>query len=141
MITFESGIYSILLPNPRLGDSEQLNIKTTFLMSMANTVFSYLRKPPNSKWLLSFTDLTDLEYANFITFLENTADLIIAYTDYNAVVWSGIFVNVPLVLETYGRRPCAIIPPPYSEEQEAHQVSVEFEYGPPFDPPVYPSLS
>ena len=134
MVTFQSGSFSIILPNPVLGDSEQLNIKTTFLMSMANTVFSYLRTPQNSKFLLNFVDLTDTEYTNLVTFLENTADSVLQYTDYELVTWYGIITNLPQVLETYGRRPCRTISPPFTEEQEVHRITIEFESGPPLTP-------
>ena len=128
MITFHSGSFSITLPSPRLGDSEQLDIKTNYLMTMDNAVHSYVRTPTNSKLLLTFEDLTDLQYSNLITFLENTVNSTIEYVDYDSVTWHGVIVNTTPVIETYGRRPCT------TGEQEVHRVTIEFESGPPLVP-------
>lgn len=122
MITFASGSLSISLSNPELGDSEQYNLKTSFKLTMDNSMHSYLRTPVNGKFLLSFTDLTDTELLDFITFLENTADLTLEYTDYDNDIWNGIFVNLPQIFETFARRPCD------SGEEEVHRITLEFEY-------------
>ena len=122
MISFSSGGYSIDLPNPELGDSEQYNIKTKFKMAMTGAVFSYKNTPVSSRLLLSFTNLTDANKTALKTFIEDVIGSVITYVDYLSQTWTGYIITNPFEIDTYGRRPCRV-----GGEQEAHKITLEFE--------------
>ena len=101
---------SIQLPNPILGDSEQMDIGTVFQISMAKTVHS-TRKDAHSKLLLNFVDVKQEVFEAFKLWYQGARGLLITYTDYGqpghpelAMVWSGIITNNSLDIVVMGRK-------------------------------------
>jgi len=84
------------LRNPELGNSEQLDLKTQFKITMDGEINSHRRTPMNQKLLLSWVNLTKAKIEEFITFLETSAGDEVRYTDHDANVWRGYILTNPL---------------------------------------------
>lgn len=116
-----SGGY-IDLPNPVLGDNEQLDIKTSFAVTMSKTVHSTKKTPSHSKFLLNFAYLKQTVYQAFITWYQASAGKSITYRDYNNANHVGTILNNPVELTMEGRMTCV----PAGQKQYA-TLTVEFE--------------
>ena len=117
MITFTAGIYNITLPNPILGDSEQLDIKTKFEFSMSRVVHSTKKTTPHSKLLLMFEELTRTKMLEFQTFLINARGTQCTYVDYNSDSRVGAILGDPFEFRYVGSNECG----------ELYSINIEFE--------------
>jgi hypothetical protein len=113
MITFAITGSSVELPNPILGDSEQLQPRVKFEISMSKKVHTTVRPTTHSKLLMTFAALTATEKSNFETWLLAARGKLITYTDYteddegNGVDWEGIILNDPVEFTRVGKNECS----------------------------------
>ena len=99
MVTFSRGGSNATLSNPVLGDSRQLNIKTTFKQTMGGSYYSY-KGSTTYKLLLTFTTITETAKDAFVAFYKANVGNQIIYTDYASVSWIGYFANDNLLVTT-----------------------------------------
>jgi len=104
MITFTSSYGSVQLPNPILGDAEQLNYGTSLKITMSKKVHSTIRNQNHSKFLLTFQNLTVEQVDNFVTWFTGSRGLEHTYTDYNSDDHVGFVLNEPIEFIADGRK-------------------------------------
>ena len=137
MITFTAidSAVSIDLPNPILGDAEQLDIHTRFHITMSKNVHSSLIIPndglstnPNGQnvtLLLTFQSIKQFTYEAFLTFYNTYRGELWEYTNYKGDKYEGYISNSPFEVTANGRYDCESV----SSAGEARQVAtfnVEF---------------
>ena len=93
MITLSCGTSTISLPNPILGDSEQVDTKIKFEYSMSKAVHTTKRTYAHSKLLFSFGSLTTTEKTSLYNFLIAQRGKYVTYTDYNGDAHAGILLG------------------------------------------------
>jgi len=86
---------TIDLPNPILGDTDQLTQVATFGIAMTGRVYSYIMVGDSRKLLLDFTNLNFTEAAKLKDFIYRAVDGDAGYLDQNSVQWRGVFINDP----------------------------------------------
>lgn len=123
MITLATNAQTVTLKNPDLGDTDQLNIKTKFKMSMTSLVYSYLNTPTMTKFLLNFSHVPTASVTALLVVLKDGAGKSFTYTDYNDVAWTVKVMNNPFERSADGRAPC--ISP--SSMNENHSFVLELE--------------
>ena len=111
MITLTSSYGSVQLPNPILGDSEQLNIFTVFQVAMNKDVHTTKKTAPHSRLLLNFVDVKKSIFESLKTWYQNSRGMTVTYTDYASATWTGILVTNTLEINVKGRKDCT----PYLE--------------------------
>ena len=104
MIYFISSIGQVELPNPQLGDPEQLNVSTKLKITMGKDVHSTINPHTDSTFLLTFSNLTTENMLEFKTWFQNSRGLVHTYVDYNSVWYEGFIMNEPVELIADGRR-------------------------------------
>jgi len=95
MIRFTSSSGSVDLPNPILGDPEQLNTFVKYEFSMSKVIRSSIKTASHSKFLLTFDNLTTDEKDAFISFLVAASGKSVTYRDYNSVDHVGLIIGDP----------------------------------------------
>ena len=117
-------IVTVTLPNPVLGDNDQVNIKTKFKTAMDGTVYSYLNTPAITKFLLTFTNVSTALVTQLKEVIDNgaiTGSLgSYTYVDYDGVSHTVQIVNNPLEITSEGRAPC-------NNWNEVHSFTLELE--------------
>ena len=108
------------LPNPILGDGENLDIHTVFGVSMDKSVYSIKHTPSHSDLSLSFEGLTQQQVTDFRTWYLGSRGKQITYTDYEAVDWEGFIVNEPMEQTTIGPKICPT-------NKEVYSMTVQFK--------------
>jgi hypothetical protein len=88
----------IILPNPSLGNSRQLNLKTMVKQNMFGSIYTHRRTPTNSKFLLNFVTMTQLERNALETFYKAWIGQEIRYIDYEIVSWRVRIATTQLVI-------------------------------------------
>ena len=127
MITFTSSFGNVELPNPILGNSEQHNIKTNFELSMSGVINSYKKTPVQSKLLLQFVNITQLQYVAFMAYIIGSRGMTMTYEDYDGVTWTGVIVNEPIEITPDGRKECSGLEPHCAAtNREVASIIVEF---------------
>lgn len=116
---------TIILPNPRFGDSESLRVEVIIKRAINGTRYTYIkRKGTNSRklqWTFKVTRNKSLELKAFIqSYFAST----IVVTDHNDRKWIGNFTNNPFELSTDSRAAPAIAPMPRGESVV---ITLEFE--------------
>jgi hypothetical protein len=91
-------IQLINLPNPQLGNARQLNLKTMIKQNMLGTFYTHLKTPSNSKLILNFEVLTDVERAALESFYIAWVGQEIKYIDYEIVSWRVRIATTQLVI-------------------------------------------
>jgi len=91
---------TLTLRNPELGDSEGLDIKTQFQITMDGSVYSHRRTPENKTLVLAFKNITKAIAAELFDFVLASAGEEVKYTDYHAVIWRGYIVSDPVETAT-----------------------------------------
>ena len=112
-----------VLPNPRLGDSENLRVVVSMKRAMDGTRYTYVKRKGGRKlqWTFKFTRNKGLEVRAFIqSYFASKIKVI----DHNDRVWIGHFINNPFELSTESRAAPAIAPMPRGESQV---ITLEFE--------------
>ncbi len=114
-----------VLPNPRLGDAENLRVAISMKRAMDGTRFTYVkRKGVNSRklqWTFLLTRNKSLEVEAFIkSYFASKIKVI----DHNDRIWLGHFVNNPFEFDTPSRAAPAIAPMPRGESVV---ITLEFE--------------
>jgi len=117
MITLSGGTFSVTLPNPILGDSEQYLLKTDYQISYSWLVHSTVKTIVNSKLLMKFESLTATQKENLEEFITAASGLPIIYTDYLLKTWMGILTNEPFEFIHIGKNEC----------EEIWSIMLEFE--------------
>jgi len=79
---YASPTHSVTLPNPTLGDTEQLDIKVNLKHSMDGTMYSTVKTPATRKFLLDFQLLTLTQKTALVAFLTSYAGEDIKFTDW-----------------------------------------------------------
>lgn len=125
MITFSSTYGNIQMPNPILGDADQFNLGTIYKIAMDNTIHSTKQNRVISTFLLTFDNINQLKYEEFMTWFTSSRGLRVLYVDYNAVIYFGMIKNQPLEITIDGRRYCDHAPSP--DEFEKATITIEFE--------------
>lgn len=95
-----TALQTITLKNPTLGDSRQLNLKTSFKQSMSGAIHSNKQTVTSSKLLLTFSTLDGIECAALKSFYRNAIGQTVLYTDQDAVEWTGIIGSDSLQITT-----------------------------------------
>jgi len=108
MITFYDFLseYEVELPDPILGNSEQLNIKTKFEYSMARQVHSSIKTISHSKLLMTFDLLEDTDKINLESFLLSVRGRVLFYKDYLDETWLGMLLGDPFEFTHVGHNDC-----------------------------------
>lgn len=91
---------SVVLRNPELGDSRQLNLKTMLKQNMAGAIYTHKKTGTNSKYLLTFRTLTLAQKDALISFYGLHVGHSIKYVDYANVSRVCKFANDSLVITT-----------------------------------------
>ena len=112
-----------VLPNPRLGDGENLRAAISMKRAMDGTRYTYIKRKGGRKlqWTFKLTRNKSLEMRAFIqSYFASTIKVI----DHNDRVWVGHFTNNPFELSTESRAAPAIAPMPRGENVV---ITLEFE--------------
>jgi hypothetical protein len=117
MITLESSYMLLSLPDPVLGDSEQIDVHSNIQFTMGMTVRTSLRSGPHNRRLLRFVNLDADQKADFIDFIVNSRNEVIVYTDYLSVAHTGLILPDTLDVTDEGR----------SGDGEHYSITLEFE--------------
>jgi len=125
MINFTSPYGSIDLPDPILGDSEQLNVKTIFNFCMLRRVHSTKRTLSHSVLNLLFAELTTTQKDAFVTFLKGSRGQNSVYTDYDSVAWTGTIIGDPFEFTHVGTKNVEVSG--YCELQDVWSITIQFE--------------
>lgn len=88
---------SVEMPAPALGDSEIIDLKTNFNMSMSGVVYSYIKTNTSSKYHMSFSVLTYDQKEELLAFLDKAMGYEIEMTYHDGTIVDGHFVNDPTV--------------------------------------------
>lgn len=112
-----------IMPNPALGDSENLVAEVAKKHAMDGTLYTYVKRKGRRKlqWTFSLSRNKGLELRAFLQ--AYFASKILA-TDHHGRRWAGFFVNNPFEFETERRAAPAIAPMPRGERQ---RITLEFE--------------
>lgn len=112
-----------VLPNPRLGDAENLRVTVMMKRTMNGTRYTYIRRRGGKKlqWTFRLTRNKSIELRAFITSYFASKIKVI---DHNDRVWVGHFTNNPFELSTESRAAPAIAPMPRGESVA---ITLEFE--------------
>ena len=106
-VTFTSTYGSVTLPNPVLGDSDQVLLNTDIKMSMSGTIrtsrLTFADITNSRRFLLNFVRVTGDKIAEFLDWFENSRDLAHTYTDYNSTAWVGTIMNDPIEVTFNGK--------------------------------------
>jgi hypothetical protein len=92
---YTSPSITLVLPNPILGNADQIEEPFTLDWSASGRVYTYLKSTGDRKLLLTFKDLTFTERANLKLFLYDAINNTSGYLDNLNVQWQGIFINDP----------------------------------------------
>jgi hypothetical protein len=94
MVSFDAieAVVSIDLPNPILGDSDTINLKTKFDFSMSKVVHSTLKTEHSHKFTLRFSNLSTAKMSEFKTFLENARGNLFNYYHYDTRIFSPCLI-------------------------------------------------
>jgi hypothetical protein len=105
---YDTPTNTVTLPNPRLGDSEQVNLKVDLRHSMNGTMYSTYRKPVTKKLLLDFPTLTSAQKVALLAFLTSYAGEDIKYTDWRTVpsTYRVKILNAPIVFKELSAGSC-----------------------------------
>ncbi len=112
-----------VLPNPRLGDAENLRVAISMKRTMDGTRYTYIKRKGGRKlqWTFRLTRNKSLELRAFIqSYFASTIKVI----DHNDRVWVGHLTNNPFELSTESRAAPAIAPMPRGESVV---ITLEFE--------------
>ena len=98
-VTFSSAdpVTEVTLPNPELGNSEALDLKSRFHIAMSAKIFSYFHTPAVMKLSMQFQRLSWSEKEALITFMDATAGGIISLVNWLGETFAGRITNEPLV--------------------------------------------
>ena len=103
MIVFQYQELVVILPNPELDDSKEIDIQTTFYRNMAGSIWSYIKTPASRTLNLLFRSLSRTRALELEYFIIQTAGSTIQYTDFRNQVWSGSIVNSPIDIITVSK--------------------------------------
>lgn len=112
-----------VLPNPRLGDTENLRVAVSMKRTMDGTRYTYVKRKGGRRlqWTFKLTRNKGLEVRAFIqSYFASKVKVI----DHNDRVWIGHFINNPFEFDTPSRAAPAIAPMPRGENQV---ITIEFE--------------
>lgn len=90
----------ITLPNPELGNGEQINLKTMYKQNMYGNIYTYKKTPTNTKLVLNFKTMTRVEAEALKQFYSNWIGQIIEYTTWDSIQWQARIANDSLVVTT-----------------------------------------
>lgn len=95
MITFAGQGTSLVLPSPKLGDKEHIDLRFNYKRMMDGTVRSYKTGNPIISLEFEFQNINRPKILEVVTFVRSTEGKIITYTDYNNLVQTGRLMNLP----------------------------------------------
>jgi hypothetical protein len=98
MLTLTAGVYSLMLPNPKLNNIRHLSTTAVIKRTMANKIWAY-RKGVNKRKLVFDLTINATQKANLLTFINNIAGADITLTDWNSVTYTVKLVSNPLNFE------------------------------------------
>lgn len=91
-----------LLPNPVLGDSDNLLVAILTKRSMDGTLYTYVKKKDGRKRLVFNFQVTRMKGMEVKEFYRSYAASRIKITDHLGRIWVGSFMTSPLELEFTG---------------------------------------
>lgn len=112
-----------VLPNPRLGDAENLRVTVSMKRAMDGTRFTYIKRKGGRKLQWTFR-LTRNKSFELRAFIQSYFASKIKVIDHNDRVFIGHFVNNPFELSAESRAAPAISPMPRGESVV---ITLEFE--------------
>lgn len=124
MITFTSSYGAVNMDNPILGDADQYNLGTIYKITMSKAIHSTKQKDVISTFLLTFDNVIQSKYVEFMDWFVGSRGLVITYNDYNGVDYTGIIKNEPLEVTIDGKRYCDLAS---ADEFEKATITIEFE--------------
>ncbi len=105
------------LPNPDLGDSDTLRVKTRFKYAMSGRIYSFVETPATRRALWVFNTISDCSdystYTEIVTFLKAYAGYQLKIEDHFGNTWTGIIMNNPKEV--------------IARNQEFYTITLEFE--------------
>lgn len=96
MITFTYLTNTLTLPNPKLSDSDQVDLKTRFGKTYSGAARSYKFTPVGRKILMTFETVRDSKSTLLQVFLQLTHGKQITLLDWYGRTWTGYIINNPI---------------------------------------------
>lgn len=121
--------YTITLPNMEFGDSDRLRLNAKYTITMSGKTYAYKQSPNHRGVLLRFNKLTPLNVANFLQFIEDTANEQITITTLNGLTYTGILLITTYELATTNLRMNCTTNTTLDDtfDKVLHTVSIQFE--------------
>lgn len=91
-----------LLPNPMLGDSDNLRVEILTKRAMDGTLYTYVKKKDSRKRLVFNFQVTRMKGMEVKEFYHSYAASRVKITDHLGRIWVGNFMTSPLELEFTG---------------------------------------
>lgn len=93
-VTFEaSGVTTLTVPSPRLGNSEPLNPNLIIHRTRSGDTYCYKRGKTLKKFSLDFFKLKKDDSDNFRTFIVDSAGKLITYTNHFGIEYTGYILD------------------------------------------------
>lgn len=86
---------SVILPSPQLLDTIAHDLGLTINESMDGAQYTHIKTPVLRHLTLTFTEVTQEKYDDFLDFFVVRAGLVVAYLDHEDRVWHGRIINNP----------------------------------------------
>lgn len=86
---------TLQLPNPVLGNADQVEEGLSVDYAYSGTVYTYITGGGTRKLLLMFQHLSFTQMANLKNFLYKATGATCGYLDFDNIQWRGIFINDP----------------------------------------------
>lgn len=105
-VSFTYGLLSVTLPNPKLGDSENINHQVTFKQTMSvatdGSICTYKKTPAITTLNLTF-ELNPVEWNAYVSFLDAAVGQVVTYVDHLGVSRTGVILTTVLEAANTGR--------------------------------------
>lgn len=96
MVIFSLKSQRIVLPSPRLNDSETLVIPTVIDHAKDGSIYAFKRQSlPKTRLSLYFEHMNRPKILELITFLKSAMGNLVQYIDYEGTVWLCVFITEP----------------------------------------------
>jgi hypothetical protein len=114
----------VLLPNPQLGDTEQVNIRSKFMWSMAGTTYSYISTPVAGKFILHFSQILRAKVLELRALILAARATTVTYRDYDGADHTVKILGDPFEDIVDSPAECADTP---ETREEYHSFVLELE--------------
>lgn len=95
MVQFTYSGYVLVLPSPKLGDLETIDLRTKTDRSMNGNIWTYKDAPALSQFHIEFEHVNRPKVIEVINFLKVSEGQAVQYTDYNGDIFKVVILNDP----------------------------------------------